>query len=193
MILIFPFSPSQLKTEFLPLLSVIFVSENSLVAAVSIARSPPQARFMLGGILSKCCARVCPLRATTVAPCCSAATTAEHWPSCPNWTSLSRASRGTSRPWSASGTWISEPPLRTATLPWTHCTRTASRESPRRCRYLIFLKGSLRFKSVNRFCCSSTSIKTTHQLLNLSLVTFLLRLKNEVLRNISDSVWVNYF
>lgn len=30
----FVFSPSQLKTEFLPLLSVIFVSENSLVAAV---------------------------------------------------------------------------------------------------------------------------------------------------------------
>lgn len=30
------FSPSQLKTEFLPLLSVIFVSENSVVAAVSI-------------------------------------------------------------------------------------------------------------------------------------------------------------
>lgn len=35
------FSPSQLKTEFLPLLSVTFVSENSLVAAVSIAQSPP--------------------------------------------------------------------------------------------------------------------------------------------------------
>ena len=32
----FVYSPSQLKTEFLPLLSVIFVSENSVVAAVSI-------------------------------------------------------------------------------------------------------------------------------------------------------------
>lgn len=35
-IIICVFSPSQLKTEFLPLLSVIFVSENSLVAAVRI-------------------------------------------------------------------------------------------------------------------------------------------------------------
>lgn len=33
---LYVFSPSQLKTEFLPLLSVIFVSENSLVAAVRI-------------------------------------------------------------------------------------------------------------------------------------------------------------
>jgi len=42
-------SPSQLKTEFLPLLSVVFVTENSVVAAVSTRppahRRPPPAGF----------------------------------------------------------------------------------------------------------------------------------------------------
>lgn len=52
-IFIFPRSPSQLKTDFLPLLSVIFVSENSLVAAVSIAQSPRRAYSVLVGILNK--------------------------------------------------------------------------------------------------------------------------------------------
>lgn len=72
---------------------------------------------------------VCVLRATTVAPCCSVATMVEHWHLCQSSTSPSRASRGTSPPWSVSGTWTSEPPQRTATLPWTRSTRTASRES----------------------------------------------------------------
>lgn len=76
---------------------------------------------------------VCIFRAMTVAPCCSAAMTVERWHLCQSSTSPSRASRGTSPPWSASGTWTSEPPPRTATLPWTHCTRTASRESPECC------------------------------------------------------------
>lgn len=49
------FSPSQLKTEFLPLLSVVFVSENSLVAAVrstqcfslSVVRNSRQHQLLL--------------------------------------------------------------------------------------------------------------------------------------------------
>lgn len=72
-------SPAQLKTEFLPLLSVIFVSENSLVAAV---RTTHCAQFisMLGHkeelfIVNVC---VCVIRATTAAPCCSVAMTVGH-------------------------------------------------------------------------------------------------------------------
>ena len=126
------FSPSQLKTEFLPLLSVIFVSENSLVAAVRTQQTHCDI-FQLTDIhLSKECyfkSIVCVFRATTVAPCCSVATMVERWHLCQSSTSPSRASRGTSLPWSVSGTWTSEPPPRTATLPWTRSTRTASRES----------------------------------------------------------------
>jgi hypothetical protein len=39
------FSPSQLKTEHLPLLSVIFVTENSVVAAVGAPFPPKAARL----------------------------------------------------------------------------------------------------------------------------------------------------
>lgn len=118
-------SPLQLKTDFLPLLSVIFVSENSLVAAVSLKQSIHLLPIQTWTIKSV----VCVFRATTVAPCSSAVTMVERWHLSPSLTSPNRASRGTCLPWSASGTWTREPPPRTATQPWTHFTRTASRKS----------------------------------------------------------------
>lgn len=72
---------------------------------------------------------VCRFRVTTAAQCCSAVTTWGRSRLSQSWTSPSRASRGTSPLWNASGTWTREPPLKTATQPWTHCTRTASRRS----------------------------------------------------------------
>lgn len=70
------FSPSQLKTEFLPLLSVIFVSENSVVAAVSIkhthSRISARVQTQMNVLTVKSF-----FRAMTVAPCCSVVTIAE--------------------------------------------------------------------------------------------------------------------